>query len=78
MLNEKDPAIAVILAFLFGPLGMIYCSFSLALMYFLFNCLLCFSIVGIPFLFFTWAGGAVHAYYYADTHNKQVRKLLNK
>lgn len=78
MLNEKSPSTAAILALFFGPLGMIYCSFGLGFLYFLVNCILAFSVVGIPFIVVTWFVGVLHAFSAANAHNSALKKLLNR
>jgi len=76
----KSPGVAVLLAFLFGPLGMLYATVPGALIMMGVNFLLFlggFVTMGLSWvlLFFTWIGAMVWAYVAADNHNKRCLPL---
>jgi len=73
----KSTGVAVLLAALFGPLGMLYSTIPGAAILFcvnLFLVLVGFVTVGLSWLllFFSWIAGMVWAYLAADQHNKRV------
>jgi hypothetical protein len=76
MLVKKSTFVAFFLALFFGPVGMIYVSFAIGFFYFLLNCLLFASVVGMPLILFTWLFGALHAVSIAQSHNKNLTKLV--
>jgi hypothetical protein len=76
MFSRKSPFTAFILAAFFGPLGMIYVSFGAGFAYFVLNCILVFSVVGIPIIGVTWLVGILHAVSMALEHNKNLSKFV--
>lgn len=94
MLTEKNPTVAFFLALFFGPFGMLYVSFSLALLYFLVNAglmvVMFMSVLGamhtkslapmvVPLLVLgAWLGASFHARQSAINHNDNLRKILNR
>lgn len=72
--GEKSVALAILLAFLFGPLGMIYVTGSGALVMFLINVVAIPATRGVALLItlpicMAWAGSA------ASTHNQKAHQL---
>lgn len=76
MLTKKSPVIAFLLALVFGPVGMIYVSFSLGFLYFLANCVFIFTIAGAPLVVASWLIGVIHATRLAASHNANLLKLV--
>ncbi|MUM19951.1 hypothetical protein FZI91_00185 [Mycobacterium sp. CBMA271] len=73
----KNPGIAILLSFLFGPLGMLYSTVSGGLIMLGANFLILilgFLTLGLGYLlwFFTWFGGIVWAYMAAEEHNRRL------
>lgn len=75
MKTEKNPGLAAGLAFLFGPLGLLYSNTKAALIMFIPYCVsvaLCFFLIGVPMVFACMVGSAFWAYKSCETYNKNL------
>jgi hypothetical protein len=72
--THKNVAGAVVLAFLFGPLGMLYATIAGGIVMFFVNIVVAFLTLGLG-LFFTIPLGMVWAGMAASSHNKQLQSI---
>jgi hypothetical protein len=72
--SHKNVAGAVVLAFLFGPLGMLYATISGGIVMFFVNIVVAFLTLGLG-LFFTIPLGMLWAGMAASSHNKQLQAV---
>lgn len=73
--SEKNPGLATVLGFLFGPLGLLYASVPAALAMFAVNCVVLVVTFGFG-LFLTWPVSAYVGYRAAIKHNERLRQEL--
>ncbi|MFD6198318.1 hypothetical protein ACFWE3_16625 [Mycobacteriaceae bacterium NPDC060252] len=74
---RKSSGVAILLSFLFGPLGMLYSTVSGGLIMLGVNFMifiLGFLSAGLAWIlwFFTWIGGMIWAYTAAEEHNRRI------
>lgn len=69
--SPKSMGIALILAFLFGPLGMLYSTISGAIIMFIIDVILSFFTLGIG-LFFTWPIHLIWAAIAVKSYNNKL------
>jgi len=74
--SEKSPAIAVILAFFFGPLGLLYSTTTGAIVMFIVNIVVGVCTLGFG-LFLTWPASAIWAYFAAKRYNAKLLTSRN-
>jgi hypothetical protein len=75
--STKNPGIAAILGFLFGPLGLLYVGVTPALIMFGVNILVAIFTAGIG-LFLTWPLCAIVGYSRANLYNKKLLAGTNQ
>lgn len=74
MTEQKNVGIAVVLAFLFGPLGMLYSTVTGAVVMFFCNLAALFLTLGVGLLI-TWPLGVVWAGVAASNHNTRTQAM---
>ena len=72
--NRKSPVLAGILAFLFGPLGMLYSTVMGALVMFIISLIVAFFTGGLGLLI-TIPIGVIWAIIAANNHNKKIQQV---
>jgi len=71
--DEKSVGLAILLAFLFGPLGMLYSTVGGAIIMFLTNVVLGIMTLGLIWLL-TWPVCVIWAAVAADSHNRSIHR----